>query len=181
MNINDTNHCSLNIFLSPSFFIFSFSYVFSIDHIYPLSTTSIGQAYYTLFVFKPASSRTPEFCNQPPFQPHVRCGNIFLIWMCCVTQTCVIAIVCWPSVIITTCCAIPTLWHWSKIGYTLMDLAWLCRFETAPRLNFNSFSFTKRSNMRTICRRLRGVSMGSRFPKLFCCLSSYVVPLVTST
>lgn len=85
---------------------------------------------------------------------------------------------CWRSVIVTTCKAIPLLGCGSNIGCTLADVACICRVASVWMLIVPSFAATNRSNMRRNRRRLRGFVMMSRYTKLTRPLSSLVVQLV---
>lgn len=93
-------------------------------------------------------------------------GSSCLIWMHYDLETCMQMIVRWPSVIVTTCCAIPALGRGSNVSCTLVHMACFCRVASVPRLTLSLFAAMKRSNMRTIFLRLCHVLMGNRYPKL---------------
>lgn len=85
----------------------------------------------------------------------------------------------WPYAIVTTCCPISTLRRGLNLYCTLVDVTSLCHMVWLPRFIELSFRDTKRSIMRRFHRRLCDDLMGSRYPRLVRCLSSYVVRLVT--
>lgn len=106
------------------------------------------------------------------FPSRVMCGGMLLIWMHRDLETCLQAIVLWPSVIDKKCCAILTFRHGSNVGHTVVDVVCPCLVVSAVQLIVPSLAAMKRSSVRIICRRLCSVLMGSRYPKIVLPLSS---------
>lgn len=128
---------------------------------------------------KLASSPGLEFREPLPFPVMPMCGSMFLIWMCRVLRACLEGIVHWQSVIVTTCCSVPTLRPGSNVGFPALPVACLCCAATVAGLVVPSFPVTKRSNMWRNCRRLCSDLMGSWYTNVVCCFSYYIVHLVT--
>lgn len=95
------------------------------------------------------------------------------------SQPCVQAIMCWPSVIVKTCCAISTPARGSSAGCPVVDKACLCPIVLVPTLIATLFLFTKRLNLRSICRRLCCLLIVRRYQDFGCFLSFCVVRSVT--
>lgn len=106
-------------------------------------------------------------------------GSMHLIWTGPNSRTCVQAIEHYQSLTVRACCPIPTLGWVSNLEGTVVDMACFCRVVSATRLIVPLFPATKTANMRRVCQRLCGELIRSRYPKLVCPLSSYVVRLVT--